>query len=146
MLPALFLVGLASLHAPSPVFANYVFTIPVRIESMTHITAAHVSCTLSHTSPTTAPTSLGSARTAVPIVDGNFAGNIVVTVVATDSRVAAYPPTSYSCVLVYSWRNPDGTIYSESLLLGLREGIYTRMTGQEISIATVEAAGTIPPG
>ena len=87
MLPALFLVGLASLHAPSPVFANYVFTIPVRIESMTHITAAHVSCTLSHTSPTTAPTSLGSARTAVPIVDGNFAGN----------RHLVYPDNTQRC-------------------------------------------------
>ena len=146
MLPTLILVGLASLHTPAPSFANYVFTIPVRIESMTHITTANVSCTLTHTTPTTVPTSVGSAQTPVPVVGGNFTGNIVVTVAAADSRVAAYPPTGYSCVLAYSWRNPDGTIYSASHLVGAREGVYTRMTGQEISTATIEAAGTIPPG
>lgn len=144
MLPTLILVGLASLHSPAPSFANFVFTVPVRIESMTHMTGATVTCTVLHTSPTSVPVSVGSGLATVPVRDGSFTGNVTVTVVASDARIASYPPTRYTCGLVYTWRNPDGSTYSESHILGERERFYTRITGQEITTATVEATGDMP--
>ena len=145
MLSTLIFVALASLHTPAPAFANYVFTVPVRIENMTHITTATASCTLTSIQPTTPVTSLGSASTSIPISGGSFTGNVIVTLVVSADRIAAYPPTNWSCGLTYHWRNPDGTTNTGSFLTGAREPAYTRSTGQEITTATVEVTGTLPP-
>jgi len=135
--------------APAPVFANYVFVVPVRIENMTHVTTALVSCSVIHDEPGLSnPIQLGTpgtGTTSVPVSGGNFTGNITVTVEVTSDRLARYTPTSWGCGLSYRWRNPDGTTFTTSVRPGEREGIYTRLTGQEITTATVNVTGPLPP-
>ena len=150
MLATLVFIGLATLHTPATFDANYVFTIPIRIENMTHITTANVSCSVTHmaiglSNPIDLSTP-GTGMASVPVRDGNFNGSITVTVVVSRDRLAAYTPTNWGCGIAYEFRNPDGTIYRESIEPGRREAIYTRLTGQAVTTATVEVTGTIPPG
>jgi hypothetical protein len=150
MIPTLITIALATVWTPAPVDANYAFIVPVRIENMTHMTSAMVSCSVVHDAPgLTNPISLGqpgTGTTTVPVRDGNFTGNITVNVYITTERLAAYTPTGWGCGISYRWRNPDGTEYTTSVRPGEREGIYTRLTGQEITTATVNVNGTLPPG
>ena len=149
MLPVLILMGLSMAPKAVPMDASYTFVVPVRIENMTHITTASVSCSVVHDAPGLSnPISLGepgSGYATVPVRDGSFTGNITVTVYITSARLAAYTPTGWGCGIAYRWRNPDGTEYTTSVRPGEREGIYTRLTGQEITTATVNVNGTLPP-
>jgi len=148
MLITLVMVGLGAMHAPAPM-ADFVFQIPVRIENMRHITTALVSCSVVHDAPGLLnPISLGdpgTGTTSVPLTDGAYNGTLTVTVTVTPDRLARYAPTGWSCGIGYRWRNPDGTVFSESVRPGEREGIYTRLTGQAISEATTTVSGPLPP-
>lgn len=149
MLPILILTGLVNISHPSPIFGTYTFIIPVRIENMTHITSAMVSCSVVHDAPGLSnPISLGDPTTGtatVPVSGGNFNGNITVRIGVSDETEARYTPTGWGCGISYRWRNPDGSIYTTSVRPGEREAIYTRLTGQEITTATVTVNGTLPP-
>lgn len=149
MLPTLILVTLASLHTPASFLVNYVFTVPVRIENMTHVRDALVSCYVNHTAPgLTSPLSIGEPSGNIPNVllrDGNFTGNVTVTVVVDQIKLAAYPPTEWGCRISYRFTRPEGVTYNETLSPTEREAIYTRLTGQEITSSTVVVTGTLPP-
>jgi hypothetical protein len=148
MLITLLAVGIGAMYAPA-VEPDFVFQVPVRIENMTHITSASVSCSVMHDAPGLAtPVSLGvpgTGTTTVPVAAGAYSGTVTVTVQVTTDRLARYTPTSWSCGIAYRWRNPDGTTYTESVRPGEREGIYTRLTGQAISESTVTVTGPLPP-
>ena len=147
MISPLVILAFGAVHIPLP-FADYVFQIPVRIENMRHVTEASASCSILHESPGRGPIQLGvpgTGYTSIPVVDGAVNDTITVTVTVTAARIAEYTPTHWDCGLAYRWRNPDGTIFSESLIPGTREGIYTRLTGQEITTAVVQVRGELSP-
>jgi hypothetical protein len=147
---AILAVAFAMLPSSAPAFADYVFIVPVRIENMTHITTASVSCSIIHDAPGLAnPIHLGTPGTGTEFITvrgGNFTGNVTVTVAVSADRLARYTPTSWSCAVAYRWRNPDGSTFSESLRPGEREGVYTRSTGQAIDSATTTVTGPMPSG
>ena len=148
MLTILLASALAAAPSPAPVFADYVFIVPVRIENMTHITTASISCSVIHDAPGLAnPIQLGTPGTGtefITVAGGNFTGNVTVTVAVTADRLARYTPTSWSCAVAYRWRNPDGSIFTESLRPGEGEGVYTRRTGQALDSATTTVGGPMP--
>ena len=149
MLATLILVNMTSLRMPAPASVNYVFTVPVRIENLTYVRDALVSCYVNHTAPgLSTPISIGEPSSSLPNVqlrDGGFTGNVTVTVVIDQMKLAAYPPTEWGCRISYRFAKPDGSSYTETLSPGEREAIYTRLTGQEITTSTVLVTGTLPP-
>ena len=146
MLTIMLLIALAPIQPPA-YFADYVFNVPVRIENMRSVTSAFVSCGITHRGSTaTDVRTLGiGGRTDVPIVDGAYNGTITVTVTVSSSDAIRYPPTNYGCGLVYTWRNPDGSTFTESVDATTRATAYTRLTGQAISENTTDVGGTITP-
>lgn len=146
MLTIMLLIALAPVKQPA-YYANYVFNIPVRIENMRNITRAWVSCGITHRGSSASDVrALGvGGQTDVPLVDGAYNGTITVTAAVSAGDAIQYPPTNYSCALMYVWRNPDGATFSESVDATTRATAYTRLTGQAIAENTAEAAGTFPP-
>ena len=147
MLTIMLLIALAPVQPPA-YFADYVFNIPVRIENMRNVTSAFITCGMTHRGTSAADVrSLGiGGRANVPLVDGAYNGTITITVPVSAADAIQYPPTNYSCTLVYLWRSPDGSIYNESFATTAdRATAFTRLTGQAISENTTEVAGTISP-
>lgn len=146
MLTIMLLIALAPIQPPA-YFADYVFNIPVRIENMRSVTSAWVTCGITHRGISASDVrTLGvGGRADVPLVDGAYNGTITVTVAVSSSDAIRFPPTNYGCGLVYQWRNPDGTTFTESVDATGRATAYTRLTGQAISENTSEVAGVISP-
>ena len=146
MFAALLMIALAPLNNPAP-FADYVISVPLRIENMRNVVSAQLNCGIYHWGTDRVDlTTPGTGTAAVPIAGGAYTGTVTVTVNVTDSRATLNPPTNWMCMLVYRWRNPDGTIFSESLRgTAERATAYTRGTGQEISENVTEISGPIPP-
>ena len=147
MIAALLLLAFAKLPAPAP-FAEYVISVPIRIENMRNLASANLSCGVYHWGPVervdiNVP---GSGIAPVPVSGGAYNGTVSVTVRTDDARALRYPPTNWQCYLVYIWRNPDGSLFSESpRSTAERATAYTRITGQEISENVTELSGPIPP-
>ena len=150
MLITLLLLSLSTAK-PQPVFADYAFVVPIRIENMRSIESALLSCNVWHIGSTpTERASLGtpgSGQAAVPVRDGGFTGNVTVTVEVTATALLRGAPTHYGCNLYYSFRAPDGSIYRESVEADVRAAAYTRITGQAISEnSTVISLTPLPSG
>jgi len=150
MLISLLLLALAPVQ-PRAMFADYVLNVPIRIENMRNLTSATLNCDILHIgSSATDRQSLGTPGTgtvAVPLSGGAYTGTLTVTVSVTAANALQHPPTTWSCGLVFRWRNPDGTEYNESPTSNaVRATAYTTLTGQEVLTNTTEISGPLPPG
>jgi len=141
MLTTLLMVALFPMHTPT-VAADYVLQVPVRIENMRNLIRATVTCTIlsDHTELAIA------SQVSVPLTDGAYNGTLSVTVSVPSTMAILHPPNTWNCGLVYSWRNPDGTEFSQSTTTAERAAAYTRLTGQEITTNTTEISGPLPSG
>ena len=147
MLTILLMIALAPIHTHT-FFADYVLRVPVRIENMRNVSSAFLSCTiLQEATPTETRQALGiGARSPVTLTDGGFNGTVTVTVSVSAADAIRYTPNMYGCILVFVWRNPDGTEFRESMRsIAERAAAYTRMTGQEIAENSTEITGPITP-
>jgi hypothetical protein len=132
-------LAFAALAFASPAHADdYTFTVPVRIENMRFVESANVNCGVYRDTPVATALSVGG-RTAVPLVDHSFTGNVTV-VVNLSSGYTRADATRWGCGLVYNWRMPDGSVFNRSLSSGERPREYQRYTGQTVA-STVDSVG-----
>jgi len=113
---------------------DFTVQVPVRIENMPHLTAAHVNCN----AVTATHGSAGSGLTNVPLTAGGYNGTLTVAfnAAAGHSRIEA---TSISCDLQATIRAADGhTVDSGYMAL---PGSYTTLTGQ--AVATYSPGGSV---
>jgi hypothetical protein len=148
MLTTLLLLALGTTPLPATL-GDYVLNVPIRIENMRNATSATLNCDILHIGTSaTDRVSLGtpgSGRVTVPLVDGAFSGTVTATVVVSAANAIRSTPTTWSCILVFLWRNPDGSIFNESLSSSdERVTLYTRLTGQAIAESTLEVSGPLP--
>lgn len=148
MLLTLITLAIAPLPA-RPMFADYVLNVPIRIENMRNLTSVNLSCDIYHIgTAATDKQSLGTPGTgqaSVPVSGGNYTGTVTVTVAVSAANAIRYTPNTWSCDLVYQWRNPDGSEFRESVGTDAdRAAAYTRLTGQEISTYTTHITGPLP--
>src|SRR5258706_8550125 len=115
MLTTLLMVALFPMYTPT-VAADYVLQVPIRIENMRNLSSATLSCDILHigTLATDRQSLSIGAQVAVPLTDGAYNGTLSVTVSVSSTMAILHPPTTWSCGLVFRWRNPDGTEFSES--------------------------------
>ena len=149
MLISLLLLALAPVQ-PRATFADYVLNVPIRIENMRNLSSATLNCDILHIGSTaTDRVSLGTPGTGsvpVPLSGGAYTGTLTATVSVTAANALQHPPTTWSCTLVFRWRNPDGTEYNESPTSNtIRAAAYTSITGQEVLTNTTEISGPLPP-
>ncbi len=148
MLTTLLMVALFPMHTPT-VAADYVLQVPIRIENMRNLSSATLSCNILHigTSAADRESLSTGGQVSVPLTDGAYNGTLSVTVSVSSTMAIRYPPTTWTCGLLFRWRNPDGTEFNESTTgSGERAAAYTRLTGQEITTNTTEISGPLPSG
>jgi hypothetical protein len=138
-------VALAALLWAAPASADdFTFTVPVRIENMSHIEGAQVNCSVVNQAADGTRRAISLAPSvAVPVTAGAFNGNITVPVNVSSSYTRA-DATHWGCTLSYRWRMPDGTLFNRSLVPGERAREYTRYTGQTVASTVDSVGGAIP--
>ena len=131
-------------------FVDYVLNVPLRIENMRNLSSATLNCYIGYQGATAtdrqALTTPGTGTVAVPLSGGAFTGTVTATVGVSDANALRYPPNRWNCILVFRWRNPDGTEYNASTSSNTeRAAAYTAITGQGVLENTTEISGSIPP-
>jgi hypothetical protein len=137
----------ATLALATPAHADdFTFTVPIRIENMTHAENVRVSCDLIRDSGLGMRTGVGSTgQIAVPLVAGRYVGTLTLPVTVSGAGYTAADATHWGCNITYRWRMPDGTLFNRSLRLDESRAVeYERYTGQHVASTVDHVDGAVP--
>ena len=116
--------------------ADYIFTVPVRVENMRFADRVTVTCNVLNLHR---PVGY-SGEIPVPLTAAAYHGSITINVDLLPGYVRA-DASLWSCALVYYWHRPAG---APSAGLLDQYVFYQRETGQAIASEVVTASGSLP--